>query len=251
MDSYTELNSKTVDHWVESGWEWGQPIPHEQFEKAKAGDWFVLLTPTKPVPKEWFCELKDAKVLGLASGGGQQMPIFTALGAQCTVLDYSKKQLDREREVAAREGYAIDIVHADMTKPLPFSDESFDLVFHPVSNCYIEDVLPVWRECFRVLKPGGILLSGLDNGVSFAFEEDGSLCYRLPFNALRDRELYKKSMEKDWGIQFSHTVEEQVDGQLRAGFVLTHIYQDTDGYGILQEYGIPTFFVTRSIKPAK
>jgi ubiquinone/menaquinone biosynthesis C-methylase UbiE len=57
-----------------------------------------------------------AKLLGLASGGGQQMPIFTALGANCTVLDYSERQLDREREVAKREGYDINIVKADMTK---------------------------------------------------------------------------------------------------------------------------------------
>jgi 2-polyprenyl-3-methyl-5-hydroxy-6-metoxy-1,4-benzoquinol methylase len=34
--------------------------------------------------------------LGLACGGGQQMPVFAALGADCTVLDYSEKQLASE-----------------------------------------------------------------------------------------------------------------------------------------------------------
>ena len=96
--------------------------------------------------------MKNAEVLGLASGGGQQMPIFTALGAKCTVLDYSEKQIASEIEVAKRENYEIKTIRADMTKPLPFEDETFDLIFHPVSNCYIEDVLPVWKECFRVLK---------------------------------------------------------------------------------------------------
>ena len=146
-DKYTEINSKTIDKWVEDGWEWGQPITHEIFEKAKNNDWSVVLTPNKPVPKEWFCEMKGAKVLGLASGGGQQMPIFAALGADCTVLDYSERQLQREIEVAKRENYEITTVRADMTQPLPFEDEAFDLIFHPVSNCYIEDVLPVWKEC--------------------------------------------------------------------------------------------------------
>jgi len=61
----------------------------KQFTSALNGNWSVLLTPTKPVPREWFPELKDCKVLGLASGGGQQMPIFAAAGADCTVLDYS------------------------------------------------------------------------------------------------------------------------------------------------------------------
>jgi len=103
MDNYTDINSATIDRWVEDGWEWGKPIDHEIYEKALQGEWSVLLTPTKPVPKEWFCEMKGAKVLGLASGGGQQMPIFAALGAECTVLDYSVKQLESERMVAERE----------------------------------------------------------------------------------------------------------------------------------------------------
>ena len=64
----------------------------------------MKLTPVKTVPHEWFGELDKKKVPGLASGGGQQMPIFTALGAECSVLDYSEKQLDNERIVAEREG---------------------------------------------------------------------------------------------------------------------------------------------------
>ena len=67
------------------------------------GIWDVMLTPTKKVPHEWFGGLKGKKILGLASGGGQQMPVFAALGADCTVLDYSVKQLDSERYVAKRE----------------------------------------------------------------------------------------------------------------------------------------------------
>ncbi|GAE88219.1 hypothetical protein [Acetivibrio straminisolvens] len=72
-EKYTEINSKVIDKWVEEGWEWGQPVSHEMFEKAKNNDWYVLLTPTKPVPKDWFCEIKNAEILGLACGGGQQM----------------------------------------------------------------------------------------------------------------------------------------------------------------------------------
>ena len=155
---YQEINSKTIDRWVEEGWEWGKPVSHEEYEKAKAGTWDVKLTPVKFVPHSWLGELKGKRVLGLASGGGQQMPIFAALGAQCTVLDYSQRQLDSEKMVAEREGYDITIVRADMTKRLPFDENSFDLIFHPVSNCYVYAVLPIWRECARVLKPGGRLV---------------------------------------------------------------------------------------------
>jgi SAM-dependent methyltransferase len=246
---YTEINSKVIDKWVEEGWEWGQKISHELFERAKNNDWFVLLTPTKPVPKDWFCDMKGAEILGLAAGGGQQMPIFTALGAKCTVLDYSDMQLLKEKEVAERENYEITLVKADMTDPLPFEDESFDLIFHPVSNCYIEDVFPVWKECYRVLKKGGILLSGLDNGINYIFDDEEKMLVRkLPFNPLKDKQLYEESVKNNWGIQFSHTIEEQIGGQLKAGFILTDIYQDTNGTGRLHEFNVPTFYATRAVK---
>ena len=159
---YQSINAQAVDRWVETGWEWGIPITHQQYADALEGRWDLLLTPTKPVPHDWFGDLRGKKVLGLASGGGQQIPILTALGAECTVLDYSEKQLESERMVAQREGYAVQIVRADMTKPLPFPDDSFDLIFHPVSNCYVEKVEPIFRECYRVLKPGGALLGSAE-----------------------------------------------------------------------------------------
>ena len=248
-NNYTKLNSEFIDKWANEGWEWGQPIDHETFEKAKNNDWSVVLTPTKPVPKEWFCDMKGAKVLGLASGGGQQMPIFSALGAECTVLDYSEKQLQSEKEVAKRESYEINLVKADMTKPLPFEDEAFDLIFHPVSNCYIEDVVHVWKECYRILKKGGILLAGLDNGINFILDdEEEKLMNKLPFNPLKDKELYEKSLKNDWGIQFSHTIEEQIGGQLQAGFILTDIFEDINGQGRLHDFNVPTFYATRAVK---
>ena len=246
---YTDVNAKVFDKWNEEGWIWGRAISHEEYVRAKNGDWAVLLSPTKPVPRDWFCDLQGAKVLGLASGGGQQMPVFAALGADCTVLDYADSQLASEKMVAEREGYEIKMVQADMTKRLPFADESFDLIFHPVSNCYVEEVEPIWKECYRVLKKGGILLAGFDNGMNYIFDDDErEVRYRLPFNPLKDEQIYKESLEKDWGIQFSHTIEEQIGGQLKAGLTLTDIYQDTNGEGNLHEHNVPTFYVTRAVK---
>lgn len=249
-ESYQDVNAKTIDRWVENDWEWGRPITHEQFVAAKAGDWSIVLTPTKPVPADWFPELKGKKLLGLACGGGQQMPLFAAAGAICTVLDYSERQLESERMVSQREGYEIDIVRADMSKALPFADESFDVIVHPVSNCYIREVEPLWRECFRILKPGGVLLSGLDNGINYLFDdEETTLCHSLPFDPLNDPALMEELQKTDSGVQFSHTFEEQVGGQLKVGLVLTHLFEDYNGYGKLHEMHIPTFVATRAVKP--
>lgn len=248
-ENYTDVNSQIIDGWIEKQWEWGVPITHEMFANAKQGRWDVVLTPTKPVPKNWFPDFPGCRILGLASGGGQQMPVFSALGASCTVMDYSCRQLDSERQVAQREGYAIRTVHADMTRPFPFGDNEFDMIFHPVSNCYVEDVYPIWRECFRVLKKGGVLLAGLDNAINYLFDDDEKiLVNQLPYNPLKDEKLYQKSIENDWGIQFSHTLEEQIGGQLKAGFTLTDLYEDINSSGRLHDYHIPTFLATRAVK---
>lgn len=247
---YQDINSQVIDRWVEEGWEWGIPISHEEYMAAQEGRWDVVLTPTKPVPHHWFGELKGKKVLGLASGGGQQMPIFAALGAECTVLDYSQKQLDSEAMVAQREGYSIRIIRADMTKPLPFGDKEFDLIFHPVSNCYIEKVEPVFAECFRVLKSGGILLCGLGNEVNYLVNEDErEIINEMPFNPLTNEKYRKQLEEEDCGMQFSHTVEEQIGGQLRAGFMLTDIFGDTNGEGRLHQMNVECYLATRAVKP--
>lgn len=247
--NYTEINAKTIDKWIEEGWEWGLPITHEQYTKILNGDWQMLLTPTKAVPKAWYPDLKGKKVLGLASGGGQQMPIFAALGAECTVLDYSEKQIASELMVANRENYKITTLQADMTKPLPFTDDYFDLIFHPVANCYIEEVFPVWKECFRILKKEGRLMAGVDNGFNYLFDEDEKeVKYHLPFNPLKDPKLLEVLEKDNSGIQFSHTIEEQIRGQLQAGFTLLDLYEDTNGSGLLHEHGVPTFWATLVIK---
>ena len=103
--SYTDLNAQTIDRWIEEGWEWGIPISHEAYAAAQNGEWSMLLTPTKPVPKAWFPPLKGARVLGLAAGGGQQMPLFAACGAVCTVLDYSPQQIESERPSASSSSF--------------------------------------------------------------------------------------------------------------------------------------------------
>lgn len=248
--NYQDINARTIDRWIEAGWEWGKPISHEIYQAAERGAWDVLLTPTKAVPHEWFGELRGKRVLGLASGGGQQMPIFTALGAECTVLDYSEKQLESERTVAQREGYDIRILRADMSKPLPFNDSEFDLIFHPVSNCYVREVRPIWRECFRVLRSGGALLAGLDNGMNYIFDDDERMLVNsLPFDPLMNPEQMAQLEASDGGVQFSHTLEEQIGGQLEAGFVLTGLYEDTNGEGRLHDFHVPSYVATRSVKP--
>ena len=249
MNDYIKHNKETIARWVAQGWEWSIPMDHADYIRAKTGDYRLLLTPTIPVPPQWLGDVRGKLVLALASGGGQQGPILTALGARVTVLDFSKEQLQKDRDVAQREGYAIELIEADMTKPLPFDDASFDLIVHPVSNCYIEEVEPVWRECARVLKSGGLLLAGLDNGINFAVDEtEERITTVLPFNPLKNTEHLARCLAEASGYQFSHSIEEQIGGQLKAGFELLNLYEDYNNTGRLGEMKIPAFWATLAMK---
>src|SRR5215207_6015772 len=163
-----DYNRRAWDRQVGLGNEWTRPVGPEVIEAARGGRWSVLLTEQKPVPREWFpAEMRGLEVLCLASGGGQQAPTLAAAGARVSVLDNSPAQLAQDRAVAAREGLDLQTFEGDMADLSRFGDESFDLVFHPVSNLFAADVRPVWREAFRVLRRGGLLLAGFLNPALF------------------------------------------------------------------------------------
>lgn len=185
-------NRDAWDRLVEQGDEWTLPVTSEVIARARAGDWSVVLIGHEPVARDWFpASLAGVDVLALASGGGQQTPVLAAAGARVTVLDNSPRQLARDREVAERDGLDVSTVLGDMRDLSVFADGSFDLVFNPVSNLFCPDLEPMWRECFRVLRPGGTLLAGFMNPDLFVFDRDaednrGELVVRhaLPYSDL-------------------------------------------------------------------
>ena len=250
MEKYTYINGDIISSWKNKyGLKWMEPISHNDFINAKNGMELLTLTPHKKVPKNWYDDVKGKRILGLASGGGQQMAILSALGGECTLLDISDSQLEADRFIADREKYNITIIKGDMTERLPFDDESFDYVINPVSNHYIEKVEPVFNEIYRVLKKGGYFLAGLDTGIYWAFDEETfTLAHPLPFNPLKDEKLAKELLESDMTYIFSHTLEEQIGGQLKAGFHLLELYEDINTEGKFKEYNVPTFILTRSQK---
>jgi SAM-dependent methyltransferase len=244
---------------VQEGNQWTVPVSAEEFAAAKQGIAKIYLTPTKPIPNYWLGNLKGKKVLCLASGGGQQGPLLTALGAEVTVFDNCPAQLEKDALVAARERYAITLKQGDMRDLSCFADETFDLIVHPVSNVFVDDILVVWRETFRVLKFGGALLSGFCNPITFVFdlhkwdhEKVFELKYKIPYSDLRDlpKEELEERVKNKEPMEFGHTLEDQIGGQIVAGFVLNGFYEDNSGWGDLLDPFIDTFLATKAQKPA-
>jgi len=253
-------NADVWDRRVAHGDMWTVPFGPEVIAAAREGVVELLLTPSRFVPAAWYPPLAGADVLCLASGGGQQGPVLAAAGARVTVLDASPAQLARDREVAARERLDITTVQGDMADLSAFCDGSFDLIFHPVSNCYAPAVRPVWRECARVLRSGGILLAGFNNPVTYIFDQEalwerGEMAARhpLPYADLTDMppEQLERLLERGDPVEFSHTLEDLIGGQCDAGLYLTGMFEDrwAEEQAPVLERFFPWFIATRAIKP--
>lgn len=255
-----DIRSHNRDAWnyqVQHGNQWTIPVSPEQIAAARSGEWSLLLTPTKAVPRAWFpADLHGVKILCLASGGGQQGPILAATGAQVTVFDNSPAQLAQDRLVAGRDGLEIETVEGDMADLSVFPDQHFELIFHPVSNLFVPHIQPVWDEAYRVLKRGGVLLAGYMNPVLNIFDFDLmekerklEVRYRIPYadieqlSAERLQELFAEGAPLEYG----HSLEDQIGGQTKAGFAITGFYEDIQPGEVLSDY-ISSFIATRAIK---
>ena len=250
------FNRKAWDREVRDGNPWTCPVRPEEVDAARRGDWSILLTPTKPVPRPWFGTILGANVLCLASGGGQQGPILAAAGAHVTVLDNSPAQLGQDRHVATRDSLTIRLELGQMEDLSRFSDSMFDLIVHPVSNLFTPNVRRVWQEAFRVLRRGGSLLAGFANPAMYLFDakevEKGAFLVRhaLPYSdiASSPREELDELLERHEALEFSHSLEDQIGGQIEAGFFVNGFYEDRWPDHPIGRY-FPTFMATRAGKP--
>lgn len=254
MNKISDFNAKTWDQWSKEDFVWTVPFSAEKYAQAKEREVELILTPMKKAPLWWF-EGLGKRVLGLASGGGQQGPELTAHGYDVTILEMSNRQLQADALVARREEYSINLVKADMTNPFPFADASFDFIVHPVANCYVEDIEHVWREAYRVLLPGGALMSGWTNPIMYMVDDEAlfsdevplEIKHALPYNS-RYEEQKGLEITTGSGYQFSHTFDTQIGGQLRAGFLLKDFYEDNEEDNRLGKY-CSLYAATLAVKP--
>jgi len=254
-----DVRSYNRDAWnreVEGGQNpWSQPVNSEIIAKARQGEFSIVLTENIPVPQRWFPPLKGADVLCLASGGGQQGPVLAAAGAHVTVFDNSPAQLKQDQLVAEREDLSLRTVEGDAADLSVFRVKSFDLVFNPVSTVFMADVRTVWKEAYRVLSHGGILMTGFMNPVHYIFDlykaDEGILevAHSIPYSDLSSipEEDLEELMEKGLPVEFGHSLTDLLGGQLDAGFVITDMYEDYMLDSPLHNYH-PSYIATRALK---
>jgi SAM-dependent methyltransferase len=149
------------------------PTPHEHNRRAwdalaQRGQAFTLPATADQFadplgnldPRGWLeGSIAGKRVLCLAAGGGKHGPLYAAAGASVTVLDISPAMLERDHEVARRQGLTLRIAAGSMDDLSQFTLGEFDIVIHPVSTCYVPNIASVYEAVARVTAPGGLYVS--------------------------------------------------------------------------------------------
>ena len=121
---------------------------------------------------------------------------------------------------------------------------------------FVPDVRPVWREAYRILHPGGVLLAGYMNPLIYLFdvalaeeEEILQVRYKLPYSDVTSiSEEERLALNgPDAPYEFGHTLTDLIGGQLAVGFILTDFYEDVQPKDLVSEYA-PSYIATRTVK---
>ncbi len=163
-------------------------------------------------------------VLCLAAGGGWQSILYAAAGANVTVVDLSPQMLALDHREASHRGYSLRLLETSMDDLHELADESFDIVHHPVSTCYVPKLAPVFAEVNRVLKPNGIYISQHKQPTSLQVtHRDSRNRYIIGIEYYREGPLPKvedQSYREPGATEFLHRTEEILGGICKAGMVI-------------------------------
>lgn len=100
---------------------------------------------------------EKGRVLDAGCGQGQDSRFFAERGYSVTALDFS----DDAIRIAREKSVGIDIEYRlhDISKPLPFDDATFDVVYSHLAIHYFDTTTTtkIFSEFYRVLKQGGTL----------------------------------------------------------------------------------------------
>jgi len=174
-------------------------------------------------------DIHNKRLLCLAAGGGRQGPIYAAAGADVTVVDISGGMLEIDRQVAADRGLVLKTLETSMDDLSALADDTFDIVIHPVSTCYLPHIAPVFAEVARVMRTGGIYISQHKQPVSLqAGMQPGVGGYPVAEPYYRSGPLPQVAgsrLREEGSLEYLHRWEEIVGDMCRSGFSIEDLIE--------------------------
>lgn len=208
----------------------------------------LLDDPGKPDPETarstldpfgWIEWEQVKRVLCLAGGGGSFAPLFACLGYEVTVFDLSEGQLECDRQVGREEGLDIECVQGDMLDLSALGSQRFDLVYQPISACYIPDARRMYGQVAGVTRQGASYIvkhwSPVQLQVAAEGAWDGS-AYRIDRPAWTEQPLLWHSDETWSGkrascLHYIHRLDVLIGGICDAGFEIVGFREPDLGDG--------------------
>lgn len=97
-------------------------------------------------------DMNSLTVLDAGCAAGWYTEQFLKRGSQVTAIDLSPAMVEACKR---RVGHEAKVFACDLTEPLPFKNETFNLIVSSLTLHYIDDWAPTFQEFHRILKPGG------------------------------------------------------------------------------------------------
>jgi ubiquinone/menaquinone biosynthesis C-methylase UbiE len=143
-DRFAAIRQKALIH--------GAMLPHRFVEK--------------PAMKKLLTNLENNKVLMLGCGSGEESKLLEEFGAgEMYGIDLSPESIKLAIKTYSKHKFLVGDMHH-----LEFIDEQFDFVYSSLTVHYSADPLIVYKEVFRVLKPGGSFQFSVGHPVRWASE---------------------------------------------------------------------------------
>ena len=140
----------------------------------------------------------NSKVLDVCCGRGEFINEFINLGLEGHGVDINDN--------AKKHFPALNLKLADLEKDkLPYNDNEFDIVFNKSVVEHFLNPEKIIKECFRVLKPGGIIITMTPSWEHNLKNFYDDFTHKQPFNLVSIVDLHKTSnfsqVKADYFIQ--------------------------------------------------